>query len=40
MEPELEDREKQEQLKKWLPYLWIPPFALIVLMLAFAYFGR
>ncbi len=40
MEPELEDGEKQERLNKYLPYLWIAPVALIVLLLAFAYFGR
>ncbi len=29
---ELENPEKQERLRKWLPYLWLPPVALIVVM--------
>ena len=41
MEPEdLEDGEKQEALLKWMPYLWIPPVALILLLAALAYCGR
>ena len=39
MEP-LEDSEKQARLEKWIPYLWIPPFALILLLVLFAYIGR
>jgi hypothetical protein len=27
-------------LEKWLPYLWIPPLALILLLAAIAYFAR
>ena len=38
--PELEDAEHQEALRKWIPFLWIPPLALILLLLALAYFGR
>ena len=39
MEP-LENPEKQASLGKWLPYLWIPPVALILLLVLFAYIGR
>lgn len=28
------------KLEKWLPYLWIPPLALILLLAAIAYFAR
>ena len=27
--PELEDPERQGKLEKWVPFLWIPPVALI-----------
>jgi len=40
LEPELEDAEKQEKLRKWLPYLWVPPLALVIAMFTFAYCGR
>jgi hypothetical protein len=37
---ELENPERQGRLQKWLPLLWIVPFALIFLLAALAYFGR
>jgi len=37
---ELENPEKQEPLRKYLPYLWIAPFALIFLLGLVAYLGR
>ncbi len=37
---ELENPEKQARLEKWIPYLWLPPFALIVVMFVAAYCGR
>lgn len=40
MEPELEDAEKQERLRKWIPYLWIAPLALVLLLFTFAYCAR
>jgi hypothetical protein len=40
MEPELEDGERQERLRKWMPLLWIPPVALILLLAGIAYCGR
>ena len=39
MEP-LENPEKQAPLGKWIPYLWIPPVALIVILGLFAYCAR
>jgi hypothetical protein len=39
-EPELEDRERQERLRKWMPWLWIPPVVLILLLAGLAYCGR
>jgi hypothetical protein len=39
MEP-LENPEKQAPLGKWIPYLWIAPFALIVILALFAYCAR
>jgi hypothetical protein len=37
---ELENPEKQERLRKWLPYLWLPPVGLIVIMFLVAFFAR
>lgn len=39
MEP-LENPEKQAPLGKWLPYLWIAPVALVVVLALVAYVGR
>lgn len=39
MEP-LENPEKQAPLGKWIPYLWIPPVALIAILGLFAYCAR
>jgi hypothetical protein len=38
--PELEDGERQARLAKWIPYLWIAPVALILLLAGLAYCGR
>ncbi|MGH9319574.1 MAG: hypothetical protein ACRD3V_06760 [Vicinamibacteria bacterium] len=38
--PDLEDPERQEKLRKYLPVLWIAPLALIFLLAAIAYCGR
>lgn len=40
MEEPLENPEKQEPLRKWIPFLWIPPFALIWLLALLAYCAR
>ena len=40
MEDELENPEKQEPLRKWIPYLWIPPVSLILVMGFLAYCAR
>ena len=37
---ELENPERQGPLRKYLPYLWIPPFVLILLLGLIAYFAR
>jgi hypothetical protein len=39
-EPELEDPERQGRLRKWMPLLWIPPLALILLLAVMAYCAR
>lgn len=39
MEP-LEDPERQERLRKWIPYLWVGPLALVLLLAVLAYLGR
>jgi hypothetical protein len=36
----LEDGERQERLRKWLPLLWIAPVLLILLLALVAYFAR
>jgi hypothetical protein len=36
----LENPEKQASLQKWIPYLWIPPVALIIILGLSAYFAR
>ena len=40
MEPELEDAERQGELRKWIPFLWIPPAALVLLLAGLAYCAR
>lgn len=40
MSTELENPEHQEKLRKYFPYLWIPPVSLIVVLALVAYFGR
>ena len=37
---EHEDPEKQGRLEKWVPLLWIPPVALILLLAGAAYCAR
>jgi hypothetical protein len=37
---DLEDPERQERLRKWLPLLWIGPLVLILLLALVAYFAR
>ena len=39
-ESELENPERQGALQKWIPLLWIPPIALILVLAAAAYCGR
>ena len=40
MEEPLENPEKQEPLRKWIPFLWIAPVGLIFVLGAFAYCAR
>ena len=39
MEP-LENPEKQARIAKWIPFLWIPPVMLIVILGLFAFYAR
>lgn len=39
-EPELENPEHQESLRKWIPYLWLAPLSLVILLALIAYFAR
>jgi len=39
-ETQLENPEHQGRLQKWMPLLWIPPVALVVLMGVMAYCAR
>lgn len=39
-EPELENAERQQALRKWLPFLWIPPVAMVLLLAGLAYCAR
>ncbi|HEY7699797.1 MAG TPA: hypothetical protein VIE88_15350 [Vicinamibacteria bacterium] len=39
-EPELENPEHQGTLRKWIPFLWIPPVALVLLLALAAYCAR
>jgi hypothetical protein len=36
---DLEEPERQAPLRKWVPYLWIPPLLLVLLLALLAYLG-
>ena len=40
LEQELENPDKQEKLRKWIPYLWIAPIGLILVLGSLAYCAR
>lgn len=40
MAPDLENPAKQERLRKYIPYLWLAPVSLILILALFAYLGR